>query len=141
MVWLPSHLDFLGHVQSIVAQIPHQYAVKVGVAHDPEERLWGVSSIFNTTRKTHYAYSTEYAKNKDKVEYEGLIVVNVNCSREVIETLEHGAIALVRQLFPRQCRNRKVDQDSKKDRNDGSGDEAVGPHFLYIAYGLHRFSN
>ncbi len=139
MVWLPVHLDFIGHVQSIVAQMSEQMLFKVGVTIDPELRYWGTSSIFDFAGgSSHYAYSQEYAKNKDKVEYEGLIVVTVNCNREAIEALEHGAIKFLKQLFPRRCVNRKEDQDSKQDRDEGSGDEAVGPHFLYVAYGLPR---
>ena len=51
---------------------------------------------------------------------------------------EHLIINHLRNLFESKIANKKVDLDTNGQNNDGSDDErydAVGPQYLYIAWG------
>ena len=103
---------------------------KIGITNDPGERYY----------KAHYAYNTKRYREKDRCDYEGMIVIFVHQYRDVIAMMEHALIVHFLSIVPDKCCNRKTDAEKHKDINDQSSvDEddydAAGPHFLYIAFG------
>lgn len=130
-IWLPRNQNIHQHVVEVVQALlswRSSLRFKIGITIDVVYR-------FNTP---DYAYVRPHSHLRDGVLYEGMHVVYIHQTRSTIAMAEHFLINHLRKLFKSKIANKKVDLDNNGQNNDGSDDErydAVGPHYLYIAWG------
>ena len=130
-IWLPRNNNIHQHVVEVVHALlswRSSLRFKIGITVDVVYR-------FNTA---DYAYVRPHSHLRDGVLYEGMHVVYIHQTRSTIAIAEHLIINSLRNLFKSKIANKKVDMDTNGQNNDGSDDErydAVGPHYLYIAWG------
>ena len=131
-IWLPHGLHIHQHIVKVVRALlswRSSLRFKVGIAVDVHHR-------FHTA---HYAYMKPLSHLRDGVRYEGMHVVYIHKTRSTIAMAEHMAInnLLDCKEFQSKIANKKTDLDTHipGDESDDDRYDAVGPHYLYIAWG------
>jgi len=131
-IWLPRALHIHQHIVKVVRALlswRSSLLFKVGIAVDVHHR-------FHTA---HYAYMKPLSHLRDGVRYEGMHVVYIHKTRSTIAMAEHMAInnLLDCKEFQSKIANKKTDLDTHipGDESDDDRYDAVGPHYLYIAWG------
>ena len=131
-IWLPRNLNIHQHVVQVVHALlswRSSLRFKIGITVDVLYR-------FNTA---DYAYVKPHSHLRDGVRYEGMHVVYVHKTRSTIAMAEHMAInnLLDCKEFQSKIANKKtvLDTHIPGDESDDDRYDAVGPHYLYIAWG------
>jgi len=131
-IWLPHALHIHQHIVKVVRALlswRSSLRFKVGIAVDVHHR-------FHTA---HYAYMKPQSHLRDGVRYEGMHVVYVHKTRSTIAMAEHMAInnLLDCKEFQSKIANKKTDLDTHIPGHESDDDryDAVGPHYMYIAWG------
>jgi hypothetical protein len=129
---LTAKKDIWDHIVEVVRSLPHDMRFKVGITAFLEQRFYDA----------HYAYSMPSTHKKDGVVYEGWILVYVDYQRRVIAATEHCLIKAFKKvgipgIAKERCANRLeiFDDHMDCDQSDEEKSEAVGPHWVYIAFG------
>jgi len=128
-VWLSKDADIVRHVHKVVCSLPTQMKFKIGITEDPEWRYY----------EAPYAYTLAKYKERDGVQYEGMILVLVHPVRDVVAAFETCLINKYKEdiLHKSRIANIKVDFDDhiRYDDSDEETEHGAGPHCLYIVYG------
>ena len=130
---LTAKQDVIDHVVNVVRDLPDDMRFKVGITYQLEKRLYTVP----------YAYFMPSRHVQDGVVYEGWKLVYVHHIRQVIGMLEHALIKIfkvygVPGIAKERCANRLEILDNNMDceQSDEERADAVGPHWVYIAFGV-----
>jgi hypothetical protein len=128
-VWLSKDADITRHVDKVVGSLPTKMKFKIGITVDPEWRYYRAS----------YAYTLATSKEKDGVQYEGMILVYVHPVRDVVGAFETCLIDKYQIDIVHKSRTANIKRDFdghlRYDHSDEETEHGPGPHFLYIVYG------
>ena len=130
---LTAKQDPIRHAVNVVRDLPDHMRFKVGITYQLENRFYNVP----------YAYSMPSSHVQDGVVYEGWKLVYVHHIRQVIGMLEHALIKIfkvygVPGIAKERCANRLEIFDNNMDceQSDEERSDAVGPHWVYITFGV-----
>ena len=125
-VWLPKSPYYIQHCHTVLAALQTSHRFKVGITVDPDWRY----------HLAHYAYTKHRTQERDHVKYQGMIVVFLHNSREVVAMMEHALISECLRAYASRCANRKIDYDNHiQDESDSENEQSPRPFALYICYG------
>ena len=124
------HTYQVQHMLSLIANIPKALRFKIGVTADPEYRFYTAP----------WAYSWEFSKKKDRVDYEHMLIIYLSHSRKACAMTEAALIVHSQSHYGvARCANRKnnVDETWRKRNQDSDSEDArgEGPFVVYIMVG------
>lgn len=126
---MPSDLDLLAHGKRVIDQIPSPKLFRVGMTVDPQSRF----------HESWCSYSHTAIQNRDRCDYEHMIVFSMHQLQEAAAMLEHCMIEWSMGAFPRRCINHRRELDNYERFNQHSSDEdGELVYFCYVVFGSAR---